>query len=63
MQTIKTQKKRKRDEEVMNIALINDSHDKDIRIKTLLEENTSLKRQLEAADTLTSKLDVDDKGS
>ena len=59
----KNAKKRKRDEEVMNVALINDSHDKDIRIKTLLEENALLKRQLEAADTLTPKPDADDKGS
>ena len=42
-------KKRKREEEaheVMNEALINDSHDKDIKIKSLVEENNALKQQL-----------------
>ena len=42
-------KKRKRDEEaneVMNVALITDSHDKDIKIKQLTEELRTVKQQV-----------------
>ena len=59
-------KKRKRDEEpneVMNVALINDSHDKDIKIKLLTEELNALKQQSETNDARSKKPQCEDKGT
>ena len=60
-------KKRKREDEamkdVMNVAMIKDSHDKDIRIQSLTEENILLKQQKQAIDVHTQKPPVEDKAT
>ena len=59
-------KKRKRDEEaneVMNVALITDSHDKDIKIKQLTEELSTVKQQVAKNATNKSKVHSEDKGT
>ena len=59
-------KKRKRDEEaneVMNVALITDSHDKDIKIKLLTEELNTVKQQVVTNATNKNKPQSEDKGT
>ena len=59
-------RKRKRDEEaneVMNVALITDSHDKDIKIKLLTEELNTVKQQVATNAKNKNKPQSEDKGT